>query len=338
MGTMIPQSLPINTAISWQRELANAITDPFVLLSQLDLIGQLAAIDPKLIAQFPLRVPQSYVNKMRKGDKHDPLLRQVLPLIDEQADVAGFIADPVGDLSAVTSSGVLQKYQGRALLVTTGACAIHCRYCFRRDFPYGDSNPLASHWATTLAGLHNDLTLNEVILSGGDPLSLSDKKLADIMTDLADIPHIKTLRIHTRLPIVLPQRITAKLLSQLADTRLKIVIVIHANHANEIDSEEKAVLADLRIAGCTLLNQSVLLRGVNDSVSALRQLSEALFDADVLPYYLHLLDPVAGAHHFDVSLAEGKQLIDELRKQIAGYLVPKLVKEHAGEASKTPVF
>ncbi len=334
---MIPQSLPINTAINWQSELADAITDPKILLSQLDLLGELSEIDTTLLANFPLRVPQSYVNKMRKGDKDDPLLRQVFPLIDESFDVVGFISDPVGDLSAVSSQGVLQKYQGRALLVTTGACAIHCRYCFRRHFPYGDSNPLASQWLATLSSLRHDSSLTEVILSGGDPLSLGDSKLAHIIHDIANIPHIQTLRIHTRLPVVLPQRITSALCAILQETRLNVVIVIHANHANEIGSEDKQALAHLREAGCTLLNQSVLLRGVNDTMPALKQLSESLFDAGVLPYYLHLLDPVSGAHHFDVPLAEGKQLITELRKQVAGYLVPKLVKEEAGKASKTPV-
>ncbi len=335
---MIPQSLPTVADISWQRELANAITDPNVLLTQLDLLGQLNQIDAKLIAQFPLRVPQSYVNKMRKGDKDDPLLRQVFPLINEAMDVTGFISDPVGDLSSVTSRGVLQKYQGRALLVLTGACAIHCRYCFRRHFPYSESNPLASQWVETLNALRAETSLTEVILSGGDPLSLSDSKLADVIQHIANIPHIQTLRIHTRLPIVLPQRVTSALCTMLHDTRLNVVMVIHANHANEIGMEDKQALTDLREAGCLLLNQSVLLRGINDSISALKQLSETLFDAGVLPYYLHLLDPVAGAHHFDVPLAEGKTLIAELRKQVAGYLVPKLVREEAGETSKTAII
>lgn len=337
MVTMIPQSIATVAPISWQHELANAITDPSTLLSQLDLLGQLTEIDAQLIAQFPLRVPQSYVNKMRKGDKGDPLLRQVFPLIDESLDVAGFVSDPVGDLSSVTSRGVLQKYQGRALLVTTGACAIHCRYCFRRHFPYGESNPLASQWVETLKALQHDLSLTEVILSGGDPLSLNDTKLAEVIQDIAEIPHIKTLRIHTRLPIVLPKRITNALCTLLSASRLKVVVVVHTNHANEIADEEKKALADLQTAGCLLLNQSVLLRGINDSVSALKQLSNALFDAGVLPYYLHLLDPVTGAHHFDVPLAKGKELIASLRTQLAGYLVPKLVKEDAGEASKTSI-
>ena len=334
---MIPQSSPNVADMNWQSALANAITEPKVLLAQLNLSDKLADIDPALITQFPLRVPQAYVDKMIKGDAADPLLRQVFPLIDEANTVAGFVTDPVGDLLAQSQQGVLQKYHGRALLVTTGACAIHCRYCFRRHFPYADSNPLASQWQETLAGFAADSDLHEVILSGGDPLALSDDRLGKIVMDIATITHIKTLRIHTRLPVVLPQRITPALLAILRQTRLNVVVVIHANHANEIGDEERQVLADLRVAGCTLLNQAVLLRGINNSTAALVNLSHALFDAGVLPYYLHLLDPVAGAAHFNVPDNTAKQLIANIRPQLPGYLVPKLVRETAGKSSKTPV-
>lgn len=334
---MIPQSPPVETKQSWQQALAKSVSDADELLSQLGLSGELNAIAKDKIRQFPLRVPQSYINKMRFGDKTDPLLRQVFPLIDESYEVTGFNFDPVGDQFAVTGPGVLQKYQGRALLVTTGACAIHCRYCFRRHFPYGDSNPLASQWSQTLKQLEADTSINEVILSGGDPLSLSDDKLARLVSDLETIPHLKRLRIHTRLPVVLPERIDSALLSWIGNTKLKVVMVIHANHANEIDSEAEQALSSLKQAGCLLLNQTVLLKGINDSEAALVELSERLNDANVMPYYLHLLDKVAGAHHFDVPEEQAVELVDTIRKALPGYLVPRLVREQQGEASKTVI-
>jgi EF-P beta-lysylation protein EpmB len=334
---MIPQSSPVKTKQGWQHALAGAISDADELLAQLGLSGQLDAISKDKIRQFPLRVPQSYVNKMRYGDKHDPLLRQVFPLIDESYAADGYHLDPVGDQFAVTAPGILQKYNGRALLVTTGACAVHCRYCFRRHFPYGDSNPLASQWPQTLAQLKADRSVNEVILSGGDPLSLSDDKLAKMVKDLESLPHLKRLRIHTRLPVVLPERIDTALLDWIADTRLKVVMVIHANHANEIDIKAEKALNALQQVGCQLLNQTVLLKGVNDSAQALIMLSERLNDVDVTPYYLHLLDKVAGAQHFDVPEDRAIALIRSIRTQLPGYLVPRLVREIQGEPSKTVI-
>ena len=334
---MIPQSPPLKTKQSWQAALANAVSDAGELLAQLGLSGTLAAIDKDKIRQFPLRVPQSYINKMRYGDKQDPLLKQVFPLIDESLDVSGYGKDPVGDQFAVTSPGMLQKYQGRALLVVTGACAIHCRYCFRRHFPYADSNPLASQLTETLASLKADASINEVILSGGDPLSLSDEKLSRLVTELEQIPHLKRLRIHTRLPVVLPERIDDRLLDWIASCKLKVVMVIHANHANEIDNEAELALLRLQQAGCQLLNQAVLLKGVNDSIEALVDLSERLNEVNVMPYYLHLLDKVAGAHHFDVAESGAVELVENIRKQLPGYLVPRLVREIQGEASKTVI-
>ncbi|NQZ53063.1 MAG: EF-P beta-lysylation protein EpmB [Piscirickettsiaceae bacterium] len=332
---MIPQSHAIDSKQTWQIALSNAINDPEILLKQLGLSDQLSTIDGDIIKQFPLRVPQSYINKMQYGDVNDPLLRQVFPLIDEGFDVDNFVSDPVGDQLAITSPGILQKYHGRALLLTTGACAIHCRYCFRRHFPYGDSNPLASQWQTTLTSLRDDTTINEVILSGGDPLSLTDMKLEALVNDIEKIPHIKRLRIHTRLPIVLPERIDQRLLKWISNTSLQLIMVIHANHANEIDQDVARVLDNLRLAGCQLLNQSVLLKGINDDVISLSSLSERLSDVNVMPYYLHLLDPVAGASHFDVPEQQGIELIEQLRKILPGYLVPRLVREQQGEASKT---
>jgi EF-P beta-lysylation protein EpmB len=261
----------------------------------------------------------------------------VFPLIDEGVEVEGYFQDPVGDHLAVTSPGMLQKYQGRALLVTTGACAVHCRYCFRRHFPYADSNPLASQWQQTIEQIQHDQSINEVILSGGDPLSLSDDKLSRLVEDLSAIPHLKRLRIHTRLPVVLPERIDERLLAWLQRCPLKVVMVIHANHANEIDNDAELALASLQKAGCQLLNQAVLLKGVNDSAAALVALSERLSEVDVMPYYLHLLDKVAGAQHFDVPEQEALELIAAIRTQLPGYLVPRLVREIQGEASKTVI-
>jgi len=332
---MIPQTAPLMTNQAWKTELANAIKDPAELLAKLGLSGQLAAISPDLIAGFPLRVPHSYFEKMRYGDKNDPLLRQVFPLIDESIEQDGFVHDPVGDHNAITSPGMLQKYNGRALLLITGACAIHCRYCFRRHFPYSDSNPLASQWLSTLDSIKSDPSINEVIFSGGDPLSLSDNKLAALVEQLDTIPHLKRLRIHTRLPIVIPQRIDNVLLSWVNKTRLDIVIVIHANHANEIGDDVAHALQQLASAGCMLLNQAVLLKGVNDSAESLVELSERLSEVKVIPYYLHLLDRVAGASHFDVPEDEGIELIDQIRAILPGYLVPRLVREQQGENSKT---
>ncbi len=334
---MIPQTDPINTKQAWQIALANVIKDPVELLSQLGLSDKLIAIDTDLVKNFPLRVPQNYINKMRYGDANDPLLRQVFPLIDESLQLDGFVRDPVGDNLAITSPGVLQKYRGRALLVTTGACAIHCRYCFRRHFSYTDSNPLAGQWQQTLQSLKDDTSINEVILSGGDPLVLSDTKLQNMVSDLEQIPHIKRLRIHSRLPIVLPERVDQHLLNWINTSRLTMVMVVHANHANEINDEVTEALNKLREAGCQLLNQAVLLKGINDSAEHLIRLSERLNDVSVMPYYLHLLDPVAGASHFDVADDTGIKLIEQIRKELPGYLVPRLVREQQGEASKTVI-
>lgn len=332
---MIPQSNAAVIFTDWQQELANCISDPSELLRRLGLDKQLEALDAQALKAFPLRITESYLNKMQYGDIADPLLRQVFPLTDEGIPAEGYMMDPVGDHQAVSNPGVLQKYQGRALLLTTGACAIHCRYCFRRHFPYSDSNPLASQWQETLTALRADKSIGEVILSGGDPLALSDLKLGNMITDLSSIPHVKRLRIHTRLPLVLPKRITSKLLASLNETRLRVVMVIHANHANEIDPETIKVLSQLREVGCDLLNQAVLLKGVNDDAETLITLSERLHEAAVLPYYLHLLDKVQGAQHFDVSQLQGEQLIATMRAALPGYLVPRLVREIAGESSKT---
>lgn len=326
-----------NGGPGWQQLLADAVTDPRELCALLDLDP--ALIQPALAAArgFALRVPRSYVARMRKGDPNDPLLLQVLPVSAETQVVEGFATDPVGDLDRRAAQGVLHKYRGRALLVTTGACAVHCRYCFRRHFPYGEESALQRGWQPALEHLRADPTVSEVILSGGDPWSLSDRRLEQLTDGLQTIPHLRRLRIHTRYPIVLPERIDAGLLAWLRGVQLQKVVVLHANHAREIDASVREACQRLSAAGATLLNQSVLLKGVNDSVGALAELSEALFETHVLPYYLHVLDKVHGAAHFDLPEARALQLHQELTAQLPGYLVPKLVREVAGAPAKTAV-
>jgi EF-P beta-lysylation protein EpmB len=321
----------------WQAELANAITDPAELLAALELPSGLLDGAGAASLDFSLRVPHAFVQRMQPGDADDPLLRQVLPLAEENLPASGFGLDPVGDLEAMTVPGLLHKYHGRALLVTTGACAVHCRYCFRRHFPYAESNPARTDWQPALDYLATDTSLREVILSGGDPLMLSDHRLARLVERLEAIPHLQRLRIHTRLPVVLPARVDDALSSWLSTTRLQRVIVLHINHPNELDSALSAACERLRATGATLLNQSVLLRGINDRADTLVSLSEQLLAAGVQPYYLHQLDPVQGAAHFDVADRQARDLLSRLREQLPGYLVPKLVRDEPGKPAKTPL-
>lgn len=338
--------LPVNSAIlaapargkHWQRALADAITDPTELLQVLRLDTGLAGAARRAAALFPLRVPRGFVGRMKIGDVNDPLLRQVLPLNAELCKAPGFGADPVGDMASRAAPGVLHKYEGRALLITTGACAVHCRYCFRRDFPYAEESTTRSQWHRALQYLAQDSSIHEVILSGGDPLNLSDNRLIEISRDIEAIPHVRRLRIHTRQPIVLPERIDPEFCAWLSGVRLQKVIVLHTNHANEIDADVRNACHRLAECGATLLNQSVLLAGVNDDVATLVNLSESLIAAGVLPYYLHLLDRVQGSAHFEVEAARGVALIAAAAEQLPGYLVPKLVREIPGERSKTPVL
>ncbi|WP_184329348.1 EF-P beta-lysylation protein EpmB [Povalibacter uvarum] len=324
----------------WQQAMADAIASPAELCGILGLDpAQLPALirDPVAIQGFPLRVPRGFVARMRHGDPNDPLLRQVLPLDAESSATAGFALDPVGDMAARAGAGLLHKYEGRALLIATGACAVHCRYCFRRHFPYSQEAALSNGWREAIDLLKADPSINEIILSGGDPLSLSDRRLAQLTEALTTVPHIRRLRIHTRQPVVLPERVDAGLLRWLSGLSLQKVVVIHANHANEIDDQVASACRDLAGCNVTLLNQSVLLAGVNDSVDALADLSEALMSVGVLPYYLHLLDRVQGAAHFEVDEATALRLHAALLQRLPGYLVPRLVREIPGAASKTPV-
>jgi len=333
-----PTARHLETA-GWQQALQACVRTPEELLAALGLdAANLLSGAHEAGARFALKVPRSYLARMRRGDPHDPLLRQVLPLGAELVETPGYVADPVGDLHVVAGPGLLHKYSGRALLVTTGACAVHCRYCFRREFPYAEHTAGRQAFAPALDAIRADASIAEVLLSGGDPLTLNDRRLGDLLRDLADIPHVRRVRVHTRLPVVLPERIDAGFLRAWnAAPRLQRVMVIHANHANELHDapDVQQALAALRADGATLLNQSVLLRGVNDSVETLAGLSDALFAAGVLPYYLHALDPVRGAAHFDVSETEARALVAELAARLPGYLVPRLVREIPGARSKT---
>jgi EF-P beta-lysylation protein EpmB len=301
-------------------------------------------LDPALVLPaiesakaFALRVPRGYAARMRRGDPRDPLLLQVLPLVEERQRVDGYTLDPVGDLASRAAAGLLHKYEGRALVIATGACAVHCRYCFRRHFPYAEESALHQGWEQSIAAIRADQSISEVILSGGDPLSLSDRRLRQFTAALLTAPHVRRLRIHTRYPIVLPERIDEDLLNWLASLPIQKVVVIHANHAREIDASVERACKDLARVGTTLLNQSVLLADVNDSAAALIELSEALFAAGVLPYYLHVLDKVAGAAHFDVPEQRALELHEEMARRLPGYLVPRLVREVPNAPAKMPV-
>lgn len=323
---------------SWQQLLSASITSPEELLRRLDLPVETwlsgARAGHRL---FPVRVPEPFLARMEKGNPADPLLRQVLPIEDEAVTVPGYSSDPLEEAGAIATTGLIRKYRSRALLMVTGQCAVNCRYCFRRHFPYEEQRLSPEDRQRVVDTLAASPEINEVILSGGDPLAVNDRLLSQWAATISAIPHIRRLRIHTRLPVVIPQRVCDELLKWLSMTPLQVVIVLHINHPSEIDAPTRRALGYLRAAGATLLNQSVILRGVNDQVPVLEALSEALFDAGVLPYYLHTFDAVAGAHHFAVPDDEARALVRELLARLPGFLVPRLVREEPGEASKTPI-
>lgn len=321
---------------NWRESVREAVREPAELLRLLDLPENLLERVDSANA-FRLFAPREFIAKMRPGDADDPLLRQVLPLNVENDPVDGFSPDAVDDAAAQLTPGVLQKYPHRVLLVVTGACAIHCRYCFRRHFPYAEAPKSLAAWKTALAAIRADGSIHEVILSGGDPLMVRDEVLAELVERIAAIPHVRRLRVHTRLPIVIPSRVDAGLLDWLTDTRLTPWMVVHANHPREIDTDVAAALARLVDAGVPVLNQAVLLRGVNDDADTLTELSERLLACRAMPYYLHQLDRVAGAAHFEVPLPRGRELIEQLRSRLPGFGVPRYVQEIAGELSKSPL-
>ncbi len=316
----------------WQHELAQAIRSPEALLDLLDLSPQDIAYLPGAM-DFPLFVPRPFASRMQRANPNDPLLRQVLPLRQELVRTPGYTTDPLEEQAAEIAPGLLQKYPGRALLIAAPACAVHCRYCFRRHYPYGSATSRPDAWLEAVARIAADPSIREVILSGGDPLMLSDRRLAELIKAIAAIGHVTLLRIHTRLPVVIPNRVTESLCTAL-ESRLATTLVLHCNHAAEIDDGVARAVQRLRATGCTLLNQSVLLDGVNNDPDTLARLSFGLHEAGVLPYYLHLPDQVAGTSHFSVSECRGRRLIRDLRDALPGYLVPRLVREVSGAQSK----
>ncbi|EKY3244186.1 EF-P beta-lysylation protein EpmB [Cronobacter dublinensis] len=321
----------------WLSQLADVITDPDELLHLLNIDADeelLAGRDARRL--FALRVPRAFVARMEKGNPQDPLLRQVLTSREEFVAAPGFTTDPLEEQNSVVP-GLLHKYHNRALLLVKGGCAVNCRYCFRRHFPYADNQGNKRNWQAALDYIAAHPELDEIIFSGGDPLMAKDNELEWLVTHLEAIPHLKRLRIHSRLPIVIPARVTDGLVRLLGQTRLQVLLVNHINHAQEIDDAFRAGMTKLRAVGVTLLNQSVLLKGVNDNAATLAALSNALFDAGVMPYYLHVLDKVQGAAHFMVSDDEARAIMRELLSQVSGYLVPKLAREIGGEPSKTPL-
>ncbi|WP_150299602.1 EF-P beta-lysylation protein EpmB [Pseudomonas profundi] len=322
---------------TWQTLLARSVTDPAALLDRLQLHDSL--LDPARGAaqDFPLRVPEPYIARMRRGDPDDPLLRQVLPIGEELLDQPGYVTDPLGEQHANARPGIIHKYHGRLLLVVSAGCAVNCRYCFRRHFPYDDNNLSTAEWQEALDYIRADASIREVIYSGGDPLAANDKRLAWLTREIANIPHVMRLRVHTRLPVVIPQRVTAGLIDALCGTRLPVTMVLHCNHANELDPSLEQAVHTLRSAGIMMLNQAVLLRGVNDQLEDQIALSERLADSGIMPYYLHILDHVKGARHFLVGDDEAIRLVGQMLTRLPGFLVPRLVREIAGERSKVPL-
>jgi L-lysine 2,3-aminomutase len=320
----------------WQRQLQDAVRDVGELERLLGFPSGSLAGNVGTNAGFPLLVPRSFIARMREHDVDDPLLRQVLPVLEENRVLAGYDADPIAE-HGIARQGSIMKYPGRALLITTGACPVHCRYCFRREFPYAEQTASHDDWEPALEIIRTTPGVREVILSGGDPLSLSNERLARLVSKLEAVPDIETLRLHTRFPVVIPARVDAGLIGILETTRLATVVVLHTNHPAEIDASVAAAARDLKRATQYLLNQSVLLRGVNDDVDTLIRLSERLRDCGIVPYYLHLLDRVSGTAHFDVPETEAVALLAAMRARAPGYLVPKLVRDAPGELSKTPI-
>jgi len=317
----------------WQQEIAEGFNNIAEICEYLNIIQiSSESIDPQ--PDFPLRVPRNFVDRMKKGDLNDPLLKQILPIQSELLKTPGYTHDPVGDLESMPETGVIHKYFGRVLLITTGSCAINCRYCFRRNFPYNDFQLSTKKQLAAINYIATQQDISEVILSGGDPLLLNDQKLLSLIHKIEAIPHIKRIRIHSRIPIVLPSRITTELCESLSKIKKDLIMVVHSNHENELNSQVKHACENLKSANITLLNQAVILKGVNNTVVQLCNLHEKLFTFSIMPYYLHLLDKASGTAHFEVNQAEAIHLMDQVKRKLPGYLVPKLVREQAGVANK----
>lgn len=334
--TQVDPQLHLCDENSWQKDLRHVITNPKRLLDLLDISSEDYLQHFKARKLFPVRVPLPFIKRMKKGDLNDPLLKQVMPLSSEFVVTDGFVTDPLQEHDTV-ATGLLHKYKSRVLMIVKAGCAINCRYCFRRHFPYQDNSPNKQRWQEALTYIANNNEISEVIFSGGDPLMASDEHLIWLVEQIEQIPHVKRLRIHSRLPVVIPRRITPTLVDLLKNTRLKATLVLHINHANEIDIDFINALEPLRAARIPLFNQSVMLKGINDDSQTLCQLSEQLFDVGIQPYYLHLFDPVQGAAHFDVPEEKAISIVNEMLASLPGFLMPKLVREVAGQANKTPI-
>lgn len=359
---IIPKKTP-PVETHWQKELANSFTDLHSLLDYLEInasdIPTLGLKQPNRSLEnsisihtlnsnnpidlhsqarrlFPMRVPKPFADLMQKGNWHDPLLQQVLPQQAEFIEKNGFVIDPLDEQNGKTT-GLIHKYKSRILLIVRGGCAVNCRYCFRRHFPYQDNHLGLSQYQSVIDYIKTDNSLNEVIFSGGDPLMANDQQLTILAKNIDQISHIKRLRIHTRLPVVMPSRITKEFIDWISNLRIKPIMVLHINHANEVSDALKEKTKLLTQAGVLMLNQSVLLNNINNNADTLVELSEALFEGNILPYYLHMFDPVKGATHFDVNQQEAKPIMAELIKRLPGFLVPKLVQELAGQPGKTPI-
>jgi EF-P beta-lysylation protein EpmB len=320
-------------ADDWRAVLARAIRDPLELCRRLELPESLAAEAAQSTAGFRVIVPEPYLARMRPGDPADPLLMQVLPRKEELAVAPQFVSDPLHEAGILRSPGLLGKYTGRVLIVASGVCAVHCRFCFRRHFPYTPALSGAA-WSGVLEQIAADPKIEEVILSGGDPLTTRDRRLAEVAQELAEIPHLRRLRVHSRLPIVIPQRVNEELLGWLRGTRLATFMVVHCNHPAELDAATGDALGRLVDAGVPVLNQAVLMRGVNDDIDTLTELCTRLVDLRVMPYYLHQLDRVAGAAHFEVPESRGRELVRQLRARLPGYAVPRYVRDVPGATHK----
>ncbi len=334
----IPQLEIQHFCNNWQQQLAEAFTNIDDLCDYLQLATDKLPISFAATENFALRVPLNFASCMEKANPNDPLLRQVLPVKDELLTYPGFKSDPVGDLASVTETGILHKYQGRVLLINTGSCAINCRYCFRRNFPYADLQLGKQKEIAAIEAIEEDSSITEVILSGGDPLLLNDSRLTRLIVQLNEIKHLKRIRIHSRLPIVLPARITEEFINTLKQSSKQVILIVHCNHANEINDRVATACNALKNSGIILFNQSVLLKGVNDSAQTLCELSEKLFSLGIIPYYLHLLDKATGTGHFEVLINDALSLISQVQATLPGYLVPKLVTEQEGATSKQYVF
>lgn len=329
--------IPIQTThnISWSQHLSQAITSLPELIKHLGLPESLIEQGIEAQQSFKLLVPRPYLSRIEHGNLSDPLLLQILPSSAEMQTVLGYSKDPLEEADHNPQKAIVHKYKRRLLVITTGTCAVNCRYCFRRHFPYGDNQLAQAEWQSVIDYLKVHPDVNEVILSGGDPLMMKDALLANKVRQIEALPQIKRLRIHSRLPVVIPARVCDEMLDWINESRLDIIMVWHINHANEIDEELAQAAFKLKQAGVTVLNQGVLLKGINDTVEAQVNLSEAVFDAGILPYYMFTLDPVEGAAHFDITIEDAQKLMGKVAAELPGYLVPKLAKEIPGKTSKT---